>query len=68
MRMEVAVDTSHGHTAPVERIAQRIYYGRAFVSALELVSHATGIRKELLLRTSGMSSPLLDLHDRIIPD
>ena len=68
MSMEVTVDTSHGHAASIKRIAQRIYYIRAFVSSLELVLHATGILTELLLHTSGMSSPLLDLHDRIIPD
>jgi len=67
MLMEVTVDTSYGHTALIKLIAQCIYYERAFVSALELILHATGIPTELLPHTSDMSPPL-DLHDRIAPD
>ena len=68
MLMKVAVDASHNYIVSIECIADRIYYEGAFVSALELVQHTTGIPTELHLRTSDMSSPLLDLHDRITPD
>ena len=68
MLMEVTVDTSHGHTAPIKSIAQCIYHERAFVSVLELVLHTTDILTELRLHTSDMSSLPLDLHNRITPD